>query len=94
MTEKHKEILDNLTKQIGDKEYIERKEVDEIFQKFGDCTKCYGKGYSKLLAGLEDKWRIASYECPEMMKLTVVDDSLNPIVTCTCQRGQELEKLL
>lgn len=60
--------------------------LDELIQVFGDCTKCFGKGYSTNYVGTDasaDSGGDRGYVNPLKINVT----------PCNCHRGKQVRKL-
>lgn len=56
---------------------------------FGDCVKCYGKGY-----GTQTLYARGRGESDMGQGDVVVDEKLPTMVFCTCDRGKQLSRLI
>lgn len=56
---------------------------------FGNCTKCYGKGY-----GTQTLRATGDGEADMGDADIHVDEAVNPYVPCTCERGQQIQAIL
>ncbi len=83
-------LLDEITVEMDNGgDYISRENaetfIDKLIKAFGGCTKCYGKGYATVretVSGGGDFEDKPFYEV------------LDPMITCTCDRGKQLDKLI
>lgn len=79
------EYMGNETKETEDIENFLESKLRELEKAYGNCQKCYGKGYSTVRYGLKTS---ADFEGEK--------DYIDPIKTnihfCTCDRGKQLEE--
>lgn len=74
---------------MADNPYVQsliKKHEAKVVRAFGNCTKCYGKGYSTYRHGISGTEDFGGEGFKTPMK--------THIIYCSCDRGKQLEQLM
>lgn len=77
-----REIDTMLTNMQKEGEYL----IDRVIKSFGNCEKCYGKGYGTATEYMQS--------FPDFGDEPTFDEKMPVMRFCTCDRGQQLRKLV